>query len=372
MENNIRKSNFELLRILAMLMIIGCHLSGHGVLHMLAGGNAYQLWEQGSVINKMVTCFFMPGAQVGTAVFFIISGYFGIKLKIKSILKLFLITFFYGAVSLIIFVVILTGGGEFTDLSVSAGVSYIIKMLFIPLSGGAWWYVTTYAALLLLSPLINDFLRRLSRKGLIILLIVLWAFEYSLGILGADFYNINKAVFFYALGYFLHNNFAIKKKKTSILIFVVFWIIGSGIYYLTSTKYAAGIDSTKVKYLVMLLELIHVAVVTPVCSVALVSIMQSYTLHYSILNKVASTTFGIFLFHDSGIIRAYIWNPLFNINSQFFSVLFPIIAVVDIIVVFIIGAIIDLTRTVALKKWDNKIEHKVEVCLESLKNQHDK
>lgn len=65
-----RKSNIELLRIVAMFMIVGSHLACHGVQSQLLGNNTYQIWNDGSEINKIFVSFLNPGG-VGVALFFI-------------------------------------------------------------------------------------------------------------------------------------------------------------------------------------------------------------------------------------------------------------------------------------------------------------
>ena len=56
-----RKSNIELLRIVAMFMIVGSHLACHGVQSQLLGNNTYQIWNDGSEINKIFVSFLNPG-----------------------------------------------------------------------------------------------------------------------------------------------------------------------------------------------------------------------------------------------------------------------------------------------------------------------
>ena len=116
-ENNFtRMSNYELLRIVAMFMIIGCHFSGHGVMHMLSEREAYVLWNSGTIINKIATCVLMPGAQIGTAIFFLISGYFGINIKVKSVIRILLMTVFYGLISCLLFGGVLVFGGGISGI----------------------------------------------------------------------------------------------------------------------------------------------------------------------------------------------------------------------------------------------------------------
>mgnify|MGYP003560921603 FL=1 len=55
-----RQSNFELLRIIAMLMIVAAHLAAHGAEHMNSE-DAYVIWNAGSMINKIFSCFLIGG-----------------------------------------------------------------------------------------------------------------------------------------------------------------------------------------------------------------------------------------------------------------------------------------------------------------------
>ena len=57
---NNRKSNFELLRILSMLLIIGHHLVVHGIIH-ISETHAYIDWNTGSSTNQMLSELFFPG-----------------------------------------------------------------------------------------------------------------------------------------------------------------------------------------------------------------------------------------------------------------------------------------------------------------------
>lgn len=77
--SKIRQSNIELLRIAAMLMIVGHHMAVHGIYHVTAGENAYNVYSMGTQLNKAFTSLFAPGGEIGVAIFFMITGYFQIK-----------------------------------------------------------------------------------------------------------------------------------------------------------------------------------------------------------------------------------------------------------------------------------------------------
>ena len=71
---NSRNASIELLRIIAMLMIVGNHLVYYGVWKE-------QIWIEGTELNRWVVCILFPGGQVGVAVFFIITGYFLVDME---------------------------------------------------------------------------------------------------------------------------------------------------------------------------------------------------------------------------------------------------------------------------------------------------
>lgn len=56
-----RQSNFELLRIIAMLMIIGSHLACHGIQHVTSTVDSYQIYLSGTDLNKAVISFLNMG-----------------------------------------------------------------------------------------------------------------------------------------------------------------------------------------------------------------------------------------------------------------------------------------------------------------------
>jgi peptidoglycan/LPS O-acetylase OafA/YrhL len=85
-----RKSNFELLRVIAMIMIIAHHFAGHGIQHDLEGSTAYVIWRNGSLLNKIVDCLFAPGGKIGVGIFFMLTGYFLINKRSFSLKKIFL------------------------------------------------------------------------------------------------------------------------------------------------------------------------------------------------------------------------------------------------------------------------------------------
>lgn len=91
-----RSSNFELLRIFAMLMIVAAHYAGHGIKHVLVP-ELESAWLSGSLTNRVFTSFLIPGGKIGVGIFFVLTGYFmyAAQYKINRLAKLFLQVLFY-------------------------------------------------------------------------------------------------------------------------------------------------------------------------------------------------------------------------------------------------------------------------------------
>ena len=100
-----RKSNFELLRIIAMILIIAHHFSLHG---------GFRVVQSKPLINRIWILWLQLGGKIGVNIFVLISGYFLVSspaFKLKKVLKLWLQLFFYSIVIYAVFVG--TGGGGF-------------------------------------------------------------------------------------------------------------------------------------------------------------------------------------------------------------------------------------------------------------------
>ena len=184
--NNTRLSNFELLRIFAMLFIVAHHFAYHGDFTFTTGiVTIPQLWVQ----------FLAIGGKIGVNLFVMISGYFLIKskrFKIEKLLKLWVQLVFYG---IIIFLVLTyTGIAPFK-------LNLLIKGI-IPVSSRLWWFASTYFVLYLLHPFLNKLLLGLDKKTylkLLILLFVIWSVIYTISLKNFEGNHLLWFIFLYAL-----------------------------------------------------------------------------------------------------------------------------------------------------------------------------
>lgn len=131
-----RKSNIELLRIIAMVMIVIYHVIIHGI-------------APTEILSKTTLPILYTPVIFGVNLFILISGYFSIKLSWKSFLSLMWIIAFYKLFHLCIDTFILQI--EHTIFE------WIVKPFSGPISGGGW-FIDIYVLLMLTTPLLRGVL----------------------------------------------------------------------------------------------------------------------------------------------------------------------------------------------------------------------
>ena len=155
----IRQSNIELLRIIAMLMVLTLHTRYDGILSVY----------DGTIDASHITRFFFESiSSVGVNIFVFISGYFGIKLRKTSIAS-FAFQVYYFAMLAFVGSCLLAG-------SLHVGSATYLKLLF-PLSHNVW-FVPCYFILMLLSPILNSFIEGKSVKQLALHTLGLYAIAF--------------------------------------------------------------------------------------------------------------------------------------------------------------------------------------------------
>lgn len=186
-----RSSNFELLRIICMLMIICGHL--------IQMHSYDELFDESWYIGYAI----YPFCVVAVDVFVLISGWFGIKLYYKKLLGINWMVTFY-AVIILLFSLAL--GYKALNLRTD-------WMPFIPIITKQYWFITVYIVLCLISPFLNKLVEILDKRTfqkLLLILFVLFsllpsaAFVFNFKSVTEDAgYGIVNFMFLYLLGRYL-------------------------------------------------------------------------------------------------------------------------------------------------------------------------
>lgn len=147
-----RQSNIEALRLLSMLMVLNLH-SFWGYYHGSGIGQFFDFFR-----NSISIC--------AVNVFLIISGFYGIKWKFKSLYSLVFQCLFYSFGVYLISVAF--GIVEYNTNEFLRNIACLYDY---------WYFITFYLLLYFLSPLLNAFVDNSSVKNLLIYVIVLYICE---------------------------------------------------------------------------------------------------------------------------------------------------------------------------------------------------
>ncbi|MRI45707.1 hypothetical protein FDP47_02115 [Enterococcus faecium] len=125
------------------------------------------------------------------------------------------------------------------------------------------------------------------------------------------------------------------------------WIFVAVLYYLVASLNTTSIEFSDpiMRGLKTGLNTLIVSVVAPVCAFEIFILMKKTDIGINAtLNKIASTTFGIYLFHDSWLGYYFIWNNVFTAEAVFLNKLYPFIAAALIIGIFAFCSLVDIMR----------------------------
>ena len=299
MENNIKNSNIEILRIFAMLMIIAHHYCWHGVYNLCHCNTSLVCY-----LNNFIVGIATLGGKLGVDIFILITGYFMIssKYKFSRFIKIYLSTLFYSLLFLMLAYI-------FAKQQIS---QITINSSLFPFGGNAYWFITTYLMLYILIPFINNFIHKTKKSmlnSLMIITTILW-------IIIPTFTNANYCF-------------------SNLVWFIYLYLVGASI----KLKSFAGIFNNKnfIKKIFLLSCTILVSYVFIKCvnnqinlvNMEKISRMQSlyifsvaiYLFHFfkdltitnsMLINQVSSSVLGVYLIHDNFIVRPFIWLLLFH------------------------------------------------------------
>ena len=349
MKNNIkhytRQSNFELLRIVSMLMIIFYH----AFYHLKVTGDAVPASESHFSFNIVIGYLLGSWGLVGVGCFFLISAYFLIdnsqSFGIKKILRLILQVIFWSFVMLVLSIKLRVYPDNDSLLK---GIVMIVVSPFL----GIYWFITAYIFMYILYPFLNQFIKKadlkLYRKVIIILTVIVPVFTFGRGQnLGQNLTScdLGIALYYYLLcGYLkrtpgnFFERYAVKIFWITNILTVVLEIICDLIPPLTK----AGISRLQGRNSIFAI----------ISAVALFYIFKNLKIKPSkIINTIAKGTLGVYLIHESPFWSDKLWNNLINLDFYFeTSYYFIVFYIVSVLTIYCIAVFMDLARLNFLEK----------------------
>lgn len=337
-----RKSNLELLRIVAILMV----LTVHYLLHMrYSQGSDISLYYNKSNYNLM--CILESFCIIGVNLFILITGYFMInknKVNINKVVKLIFSCSFYSIVFLAIAVKM-----NITDFSIKE----LIKASISFLTCESYWFIKLYCVLFCLIPFINMGLNKMNKntyRSLIIILFII--FPISTSFLPYFFssgqgYDIVHFVFMYCIGGYLRLHFDSKGKFKWLFGYIICSSITSILSIHPFPPYKVIYEIWGYDYIFNILS-----------AICLFIFFTKINIQSKFINIISSTVLGVYLIHGNDFVTPIIYK---NVGLYWDSNMLIFNLVIRIVVVFCVCSLIELIKEFIFNKTIYKFIDKFKI-----------
>ena len=332
-QTQVRQSNYELLRIFSMFMIIFYHL----IFFIVARNHRdIPFWHS-----------FQLAIHTGVILFVLISGYFGIKTSTKGFVRLLLLSMVYYVPIVLVDNLILKEG------LTAAEKWQLVLPSFQAVTKSPYWFLRTYMWLYLLAPLANKFFEANPRRNKLALLLICGAISLYAGYNGVDGSitdgkNIINFFFLSALGSILHDTYdKWSKWKTWILLTAFLGLCIALVY--THLRFDGSWYSTNLWQMAYPYN----SPILMVVSVLAFMLFGKIKIQSKAVNWVAASTFSMYLIHRNPVVLERVLRPVVtNTDVSETAGILPEIGILLLltVAVFVISLVIDKLLDIPLKK----------------------
>lgn len=329
-----RIANVDFLRIFAMFTIVVCHATIH--LGWMLNGN---INEYSDLLRAILYTIVHIG-QVGVAIFFMISGYFLCKksFRLSRVISIVVQTLSYALILLILFYVLsklqlvpLSIRDMFNKDSIFSTVSHGV----VPVFSNAYWFITTYVVLLLLSPFANSLIKITSKNKLIILIVILLLLNiWSLCTPYVNFFKqICYALVCYLLGAFVRIHDIKRKRLLSgnmwVLVVVLLMLAMFTFNFVALSDWTLPnllnwrqrvISDNGLRFVEILIALILFLRCAPCSKVVVIKGRWG-----AVLSNISAAIFGVYLIHENQFVYRILWSGISSLT-------YPVIACSNFII----------------------------------------
>lgn len=355
-----RQSNFELLRILCMILIVGIHITTQTAMNGLGikdGLSYYYATFIGSAGRFVCNTFVIVGA------WFLVDSPF----KSERIVNLWLEIFVYTVPITLICLLI---GCENANLTT-------LVQAFFPVFGRPVWFGAEYICLLLLTPWLNMMLEeqhvRLTKKIVVLfgILIIGCATLFPIEHTTPAFSELVWFSFLYLLtGLYKRNYIYISEKveKYSLLCLIMCYLLLCSLKIISGYFGVGFIQQLYVYYCEH-----YEALPGFLCSIFLFLTFKNWNMGYcKLVNMISRSIFAVYIIHQTPSFYRYMWNGIFHVNAAVENqnvigyslavilLIFAICVLADNFRIFVFDRII--YRSNVYKKVCKKIEGFYNVC----------
>ena len=336
-----RNVGLDLLKIIAMLMIVFIHILGKG--RFISEDFNSELYQIAYIFEN----FFI----IAVNCYVLITGYFQVDsdFKFKKIVNIWIKVIFY-SISIYI-IILLLGQAKFSILE-------CIKSFF-PILTKVYWFVNCYILLYLLSPFINKSIKQLEKKDyekLLIILIFVFCIltsilpsHYTLDTTGG--YGIIWFIILYLVGAYIKKYIKCNyRNKINLYVYfaisVITYIAYIGLNYTLKVLNLDYNVSRLLNYNFITVFLASIFLFLYFKNLKIKSLKVINT-----ICKIAPLTFAVYLIHEQTVLRNILYLDLLNLkrfwNKPIQFVVIPITA----LAIFLLCIIIEKITQQTIQKW---------------------
>lgn len=326
-QGKLRQSNFELLRIISIFLIMVVH----------ANYKSFGMPQPEDIRQTPFLSFCYVGLEniciVCVDVFVLLSGWFGVHPKFKSIGGLIFQCIFFN--------LLLSSSFPLAGMSEFSVSSIIQSFISYP------HFVVCYTVMYLLTPVLNSFIENATKKSFAIFLSVYYAWAFIFGwLLWKDegFFNGNTALSFvglYMLARFIRLHTALP--QYSARFWALIWLITVGFISLLSWGICMSGVNDHLGLVLLNITGSYLAPNVILTSICLILFFSKLQFSSKFVNWLAVSAFSSVLLHGYMMDEIYVEN-IRNLYSQNPLWLFIILAFGMMIGYLLFGAIIDKVR----------------------------
>lgn len=333
-----RDSNIELLRIIAMIMVLVLHINFFAL-------GAPSVQDVISSTTLSITRFFAEHlCIVGVNVFVLISGWFGIKFKTKGLCNFIFQCLFF---SLIIFIpFVATGRIDANRINI---------MSAFLLYKNAYWFVWAYLILYIMSPVLNAFIEKSDKHAFKRVLILFFSIETvvfiftTCGFFQAG-YNPLSFIGLYLLARYTKLFTKIGHKYSYLATYLLCAFINTVICFIPAFL---GIDNET-------LRTISLSYTNPLNIIGALSLLLYFSklnFNSKAINYIATSCFAVYLLHMHFCLSNYYKGYAKEIFHNYSGIIYFALITAFIVAVFLISVLIDKIRIVCFNLIWNKYEN---------------
>lgn len=357
-----RTYNLDLLRIVAMLMIVTLHYLGKGQVFSAYPPDSLK-YDAARIVESI--------CLVSVNCYVLLSGYFLVHsdFKLKKLFALALQVVFYSLGAYLLLMALGIAKPSFGEIFNAA----------FPVLSGVYWFVTMYIAMYILSPFLNKLLLSMDREAHLSLITVLvavfsvWPTLFVLGdsftYAGLDVASGCSAIWFvvlYCIAAYIRKYYSPSYKiKPYLKRYAIIATAIAALY--TIVSYLGSVANSP--YFAALFGQMHGYNSLPVLvgSLSLFMVFINLKITNGRVNKcialLSPLTLGVYLIHDEPHVRMWLWSTL-NPAGHAYNPRFILFSIVSVVSIYLAASAIDWLRlkffsAIGAAKWFQRTSNEV-------------